>query len=74
MNAVATPARAGSGSAAGVAEERLFEAEPTGGATLEQRIVAAWNELTRSGAADCPVCGARVRAEAACERCGSELS
>jgi hypothetical protein len=42
--------------------------------TLEDAILATWHELAADGRAACPVCGARMRAGAACEGCGSEIS
>jgi hypothetical protein len=56
---------------------RLFEpqAPPPGApASFEDLILGAWQELTVEGVAECPVCAGPVRAAAACERCGAELS
>jgi hypothetical protein len=55
--------------------ERLFEPQrPDGGVSLEERLLAVWEDLTRQGDAGCPVCGGRIHAASGCERCGSELS
>jgi hypothetical protein len=54
---------------------RLFEPQrPDGGVTLEERLLAVWEDLTREGHAGCPVCGGRMRAAGGCEHCGSDLS
>jgi hypothetical protein len=54
---------------------RLFEPQrPDGGVTLEERLLAVWEDLTRQGHAGCPVCGGRMRIASCCEACGSELS
>jgi hypothetical protein len=50
---------------------RLFEPQ---GPTLEDRIVAAWDELTGAGHVGCPVCGGEMRRTSGCESCGSELA
>jgi hypothetical protein len=63
MPAVATPPRREA--------QRLFE---PGRATLEDRIVALWDQLVDEGRADCPVCHAEIAAGAPCESCGSELT
>jgi hypothetical protein len=53
---------------------RLFEPEADpGGVSLEDSILRVWEDLTGSGGAECPVCGGRMRASAACGGCGSEL-
>jgi hypothetical protein len=51
---------------------RLFQPRPDG-ASLEDRVLGVWEDLTRDGRAECPVCGGRLRAGAACDGCGSEL-
>jgi hypothetical protein len=56
-----------------------FEPEPP---TLEEVITAAWADLTRHQAVDCPVCGAQMAPDygahalpigGRCTGCGSEL-
>lgn len=47
------------------------------GATLEERLEAAWTAVGAEGRAGCPVCGARMFPEdgtACCTGCGSQLS
>jgi hypothetical protein len=51
--------------------ERLFEPK---GPTLEDRIVAAWDELIAAGHVSCPVCGSEMSRTSGCESCGSELA
>lgn len=54
---------------------RLFEPHrPDGGVSLEERLLAVWEDLTRDGHAGCPVCGGRIHVASGCEACGSELS
>jgi hypothetical protein len=52
-------------------------AHPGGGATLDELITAAWEDLAVRGHAACPVCGERmgptVAAAGRCGGCGSEL-
>ena len=49
------------------------------GATLEDTILGAWDELVSGGCCACPVCGEALVAGiagvagGACARCGSEL-
>jgi hypothetical protein len=52
---------------------RLFE---PGGATLEDSILAVWEDLVAHGCAECPVCGRSMSpsADGGCPACGSELS
>jgi len=52
---------------------RLFE---PGGATLEDSILAVWEDLVAHGCAECPVCGRSMSpsADGGCPTCGSELS
>jgi hypothetical protein len=59
----AAPAEAHSG--------RLFEA---GGSSLEELILATWEDLALHGRADCPVCRAELLGPEGCASCGSELS
>ena len=45
--------------------------------TLEQRLQAAWRAAQHEGVAECPVCGAAMRAEghgARCRGCESVVS
>ena len=55
------------------ATRRLFE-PPGREATLEDRILGVWEDLTARGEAACPVCGGHLRAERACPDCGSHLT
>ena len=50
---------------------RLFDPP---GPTLEDAIVATWEELAAAGHALCPVCSGEMSRSGACERCGSELA
>jgi tRNA(Ile2) C34 agmatinyltransferase TiaS len=54
--------------------ERLFA--PTGGddATLDERIVAALEDLALRGRARCLVCGGELVATGQCRNCGASLS
>ena len=55
--------------------QRLFEPQrPDGGVSLEERLLAVWEDLTRQGHAGCPVCGGRIHVASGCGDCGSELS
>jgi hypothetical protein len=49
---------------------RLFE---PAGPTLEDAIVATWEELASAGHATCPVCAGELARGGACGTCGSEL-
>jgi hypothetical protein len=49
---------------------RLFEPS---GPTLEDRIVATWDELTAAGRVSCPVCSGEMTRGGGCESCGAEL-
>jgi hypothetical protein len=49
---------------------RLFEPQ---GPTLEDRIVAAWDELTASGRVSCLICAGEMSRTGGCDSCGSEL-
>lgn len=74
MSAVATRAASVAHPAARAAEpsaDRLFEPK---GPTLEDRIVAAWDELTASGHVACPVCSGEMSRTGGCESCDSELA
>ncbi|MDX6582577.1 MAG: hypothetical protein QOI10_1761 [Solirubrobacterales bacterium] len=54
---------------------RLFEPQrPDGGVSLEERLLAVWEDLISHGHAGCPVCGGRIQADAGCDGCGSALS
>jgi hypothetical protein len=50
---------------------RLFEPH---GSTLEDAIVATWDELMSSDHASCPVCTGGMSRTSGCEICGSHLS
>jgi hypothetical protein len=50
---------------------RLFEPS---GPTLEDAILATWEELVDAGRASCPVCAAEMSPATGCEACGSQLS
>jgi hypothetical protein len=50
---------------------RLFEPN---GPTLEERIVAAWDELTAAGRVSCPVCSGEMTRADGCKSCGAELA
>ncbi len=58
---------------AGRGGSRLFE---PGGATLEDVVLRAWEDLAAEGRAVCPVCGGSMSpaADGGCPGCGSELS
>jgi hypothetical protein len=58
---------------AGHGASRLFE---PGGATLEDSILAVWEDLVAQGCAECPICGGSMSpsADGGCPTCGSELS
>ena len=74
MSAVATREASLASPQAQAAEpsaERLFEPK---GPTLEDRIVAAWDELTQAGRVSCPVCAGEMSRTGGCESCGSELA
>jgi hypothetical protein len=53
--------------------QRLFEPR-AGGVSLEDRILAAWEDLAGATSAECPVCAGRLQRQAGCEDCGSQLS
>ena len=63
-----TPER---GAAPGQLRDRLFE---PGSVTLEEAILAVWQDLVTEGRAECPVCGGSISVEGGCPACGSELS
>lgn len=74
MSAVATreaPAAQREAAAAEPAAPRLFEPK---GPTLEDRIVAAWDELTVAGRVSCPVCSGEMSRAGGCDDCGAELA
>jgi hypothetical protein len=58
---------------AGRGTSRLFE---PGGATLEDVVLRAWDDLAAEGRAVCLVCGGSMSpsADGGCPACGSELS
>jgi hypothetical protein len=78
MSAVATHGRSALVTDPPAAERpaaRLFEPRrPDGGVSLEERLLAVWEDLTREGHAGCPVCGGRINVTSGCEACGSDLS
>jgi tRNA(Ile2) C34 agmatinyltransferase TiaS len=49
---------------------RLFQ---PGSVTLEDSILAVWENLVAEGRAECPVCGGSISADGGCPGCGSEL-
>jgi hypothetical protein len=51
--------------------QRLFEPQ---GPTLEDSILATWDELKRSDHATCPVCSGEMSRTSGCDSCGSELA
>ena len=60
-------------------EERPVRSPFDDGATLEDAIRAAWDELVADGRCACPVCGGEIRASAhagagECAGCRSGLS
>jgi hypothetical protein len=74
MSAVATrepEVRAAQSGSAEPPSPRLFEAT---GPTLEDRILATWDELVSGAPAACPVCGGELSRADGCDSCGSELS
>ena len=79
MSAVATPPRPAQLPLAPDGEGAHTELRRSGGGrlTLEQRLERAWEGLLTAGAAECPMCGAEMRREAAeghCTGCGTVLS
>ena len=76
MGAVATPQRRRTTTQRALAPERpaqrLFEPR-AGGVSLEDRILAAWEDLAGATSAECPVCAGRMMATTGCEDCGSAL-
>ncbi len=73
MSAVATPERELAGLECGSAEppaQRLFEPK---GPTLEDAILALWQELA-SAEATCPVCSGEMTRSGGCSGCGSQLA
>jgi hypothetical protein len=77
VSAVATPARQRASverpSAPERSAQRLIEPR-AGGASLEDRILAAWEDLAGAASAECPVCGGRMKRTTGCEECGSVLN
>jgi hypothetical protein len=51
--------------------KRLFEPE---GPTLEDAILAAWEELASGDRATCPVCSREMSRASGCNGCGSQLT
>ena len=54
----------------GEGASRLFEPRSV---TLEDAILAVWQDLVAEGRAECPVCGGSISAEDGCAACGSQL-
>jgi len=74
MTAVATReshARHRDGESAKRPAPRLFEPH---GPTLEDAILATWDELVTADHATCPVCSGAMSRANGCEACGSELA
>ena len=67
----ADPFEATSGDGPGLDSGRLFE---SGGATLEDLISEAWDDLAAEGRTECPVCSQTMIVAGGCGGCGSELS
>jgi hypothetical protein len=55
---------------------RLLRPARSGEVSLEDSILGVWEDLTETGRAGCPVCGAgaAMRAGRGCDSCGSSLS
>jgi hypothetical protein len=74
MSAVATRERAPGSVERGSAEppaQRLFEPQ---GPTLEDSILATWQDLTSTDRATCPVCSGEITRANGCSTCGTELT
>jgi hypothetical protein len=74
MSAVATRehgVRHREGESAEPPAQRLFEPQ---GPTLEDAILAAWDELMGADHATCPVCSGEMSRMSGCETCGSTLA
>ena len=50
--------------------QRLFEPQ---GPTLEDSILAVWQELSNADHATCPVCSGQMTRAGGCASCGTEL-
>ena len=76
MSAVATPQRRRAMTQRAIAPQRsaqrLFEPR-AGEVSLEDRILAAWEDLAGASSAECVVCGGRMKVTSGCEDCGSAL-
>jgi len=73
MGAVATRDAAPRAPASGSAEppaQRLFEPQ---GPTLEDAILATWEELVSRDIATCPVCSGEMSRAGGCKHCSSRL-
>jgi hypothetical protein len=73
MSAVATRERASANAERGSAEppaQRLFEPQ---GPTLEDSILATWQDLTSADRATCPVCSGEMTRASGCSTCGAAL-
>jgi hypothetical protein len=51
--------------------KRLFEPQ---GPTLEDAILATWDELASADRATCPVCSREMSRASGCNGCGSQLT
>jgi len=51
--------------------EQLFDPQ---GPTLEDSILATWDELTAAGRVTCPVCSGQMSRTGGCHTCGAELA
>ncbi len=74
MSAVATRERERAGLEHGSGKpptQRLFEPK---GPTLEDAIVALWQELSSAEQAICPVCSGEMTRSGGCSGCGSQLA
>jgi hypothetical protein len=74
MSAVATrgaPVRSPLGEGTEAHTPRLFDPP---GPSLEDALVASWDELTITGHTTCPVCSGEMSRTGVCESCGSELA
>lgn len=76
MSAVATPRRRATAQRAFASQRsarRLFEPR-AGEVSLEDQILAAWEDLAGASSAECVVCQGRMSMSTGCDDCGSQLS
>ena len=77
MSTVATPRRQRAMTQRALAPERsaqrLFQPR-AGEVSLEDQILAAWEDLAGTTSADCPVCHGAMSVSSGCDDCGSQLS